>query len=336
MRVRQDEHEREHGREQRERRRRLPALVWRRGGRTTAQVALGVGAIAFGIHTLLPQVGGLPQTVEALRHANWFWVLVATVASVGTYLTAAVSLMAVSRCPLRLGRTTVVQLAASFTTTLAPSGLGRVGLNERYLEKSGVRRPDALAALSLHAAAAALVHGVLLLVAVPMAGVSVGIPDIPRGWPWLLAAVVVPVALTVVLRLPYVRRKLVRPSVKALRGLVELFHEPARATALLVSTTALSVVYVLCLVASLVAVGGDAAFIKVAAAYLVASALGSASPTPGGLGVIEASLVAALTAAGIAAPTAVAAVLLYRLVTYWLPIAAGAVALRWLARRDAV
>jgi undecaprenyl-diphosphatase len=64
------------------------------------------------------------------------------------------------------------------------------------------------------------------------------------------------------------------------------------------------------------------------AIYLGGAAVASIAPTPGGLGALEAALVAGLTAAGAASGPAVAAVLVYRLVTYWLPIVPGFVAYR--------
>ena len=62
----------------------------------------------------------------------------------------------------------------------------------------------------------------------------------------------------------------------------------------------------------------------------------AASPTPGGLGAIEALLVAGLTGVGISPRPAVSAVLTYRLATYWLPVLPGWLSWRLLQRRDYV
>ena len=50
------------------------------------------------------------------------------------------------------------------------------------------------------------------------------------------------------------------------------------------------------------------------------------TPTPGGLGGVEAGLVAGLVAYRVASADALAAVLVYRLVSYWLMLAIGAAA----------
>jgi glycosyltransferase 2 family protein len=98
----------------------------------------------------------------------------------------------------------------------------------------------------------------------------------------------------------------------------------------------LSTCYILCLAASVLAVGGHIALTSAAVVYLTGAAIGSAVPTPGGLGAVEAALAAGLTATGMAAATAVSAVLLFRLLTFWLPVPVGWAAFNFLQRRGAI
>jgi uncharacterized membrane protein YbhN (UPF0104 family) len=71
-------------------------------------------------------------------------------------------------------------------------------------------------------------------------------------------------------------------------------------------------------------VGAELATLEFLRVYFVVTLLSSFAPTPGGVGVVEAGLTGALVAAGVAAPTALAAVLVYRLLTYVTPIVVGA------------
>jgi uncharacterized protein (TIRG00374 family) len=80
------------------------------------------------------------------------------------------------------------------------------------------------------------------------------------------------------------------------------------------------------------ALGGTVPVASVAVVYLTGSALGSIVPTPGGLGAVEAALSAGLRATGLAGAVAVSSVLLFRLLTFWLPVPAGWAALRYLER----
>lgn len=68
-------------------------------------------------------------------------------------------------------------------------------------------------------------------------------------------------------------------------------------------------------------------------AFVAASVLSMIPLTPGGLGFVEAGLTATLVAAGIGAEKALAATLLFRLVSFWLPLPVGAVAGWWFRRR---
>ncbi len=68
-------------------------------------------------------------------------------------------------------------------------------------------------------------------------------------------------------------------------------------------------------------------------AFVVASVLGLLPFTPGGLGFVEAGLAATLAVAGISTGDALVATLVYRMLTFWLPIPLGGVAAYVFRRR---
>jgi uncharacterized protein (TIRG00374 family) len=118
--------------------------------------------------------------------------------------------------------------------------------------------------------------------------------------------------------------------------LLDLTHRPRKLAEGLGGTLALTAAYVLCLAACVRALGGTLPLAGVAAVYLAGAALGSAAPTPGGLGAVEVAMSAGLTAAGLDKATALSAVLLFRLLTFWLPVPAGWVAFHYLQRKRAL
>jgi uncharacterized protein (TIRG00374 family) len=89
----------------------------------------------------------------------------------------------------------------------------------------------------------------------------------------------------------------------------------------------------LALLAALRAVGADPQPSLVLLAYVAAELLALLPLTPGGLGFVEAGLVGTLTLAGVSGHDALAATLLYRIASYWLPLPAGAVAYLLFRRR---
>jgi uncharacterized protein (TIRG00374 family) len=82
----------------------------------------------------------------------------------------------------------------------------------------------------------------------------------------------------------------------------------------------------LCLLAVFWAFGYAERFAPLVVAYVVAYSIGTLAPTPGGLGAVEGILIGLSVSFGVPSATAVAVVLVYRLINFWLPIPPGLVA----------
>ena len=96
------------------------------------------------------------------------------------------------------------------------------------------------------------------------------------------------------------------------------------------TTTALACAFwafdLLCLYVTFWAFDYHIGFGYLAVGYVVAYAIGTLAPTPGGLGAIEGILIALYVSFGVPSATAVAVVLVYRLINFWLPIPPGFIA----------
>jgi hypothetical protein len=89
----------------------------------------------------------------------------------------------------------------------------------------------------------------------------------------------------------------------------------------------------LCLLFSVRAVGAHPRPSLILLAYAVAGIIGLVPITPGGLGIVEASLSGLLVLAGLSGAEAVLATLAYRLASYWLPLMSGPFAYAAFKRR---
>ena len=98
----------------------------------------------------------------------------------------------------------------------------------------------------------------------------------------------------------------------------------------------LNAAYITALWCAVRAFDGQASFVSVAVVYLAGAAIGSAAPTPGGLGAVEVALSTGLAATGMASAAAISAVLMYRIATFWLPVPIGWAAAQFLQARDAL
>jgi uncharacterized membrane protein YbhN (UPF0104 family) len=199
--------------------------------------------------------------------------------------------------------------------------------------------PAAVAAASVGVAqvVAFVLHIMLLVIFAAIAGTSARENIQPPEWAWFVLAGLVVVAISVI-AIPAARRVLqarVSPMLgQVLPRLLEVAQHPRKLALGIGGALLLSATYVGCLAACVAAFGRTVPIASIAVVYLTGSALGSILPTPGGLGGVEAALTAGLTAAGLPGAVAVSAVLLFRLLTFWLPVPIGWAALSYLERQQ--
>ncbi len=296
--------------------------------RVRPRTLIALAAFGFAVQLLLPQVGEFSQTVDAVRSAHWAWMLAAVAAGAATFVAAALAQRGAVAKHLPLYPMTMVQVACSFVNRVTPAGTGGLGLNERHLEKSGLSRSASLAAIGLNALAGAVVHALGVAVAIAALGQSgIGGAPLPRGW-GVLVAITIGFAIAGIVLLSPLRRRIAGPMKRAASDLLHVLRRPVQALQLFSGNIGVTLGNALALAACLAAFHANANFLEVIVVYLGGSAVASVSPTPGALGAVEAALVAGLTGVGVAAGPAVAGVLSFRLVTFWLPTLPGAWAFR--------
>jgi uncharacterized membrane protein YbhN (UPF0104 family)/tRNA A-37 threonylcarbamoyl transferase component Bud32 len=276
---------------------------------------------------------------SVLRSANWRWGIAALALSAVTYVGAAVSLSGFVAERLSFFRTLLAQLAGSFVTLVTPAAVGGAALNIRYLQRRKIPAPVAAASVGVSQVVAFVLHILLIVVFAALAGTSAKNPIQPPRWAYFVLAGLVVVAL-VVFAVPAGRR-LVRARMsptldQVLPRLLEVAQHPRQLARGIGGALLLSLAYIFCLAACVAAFGRSVPVASIGVVYLTGSALGSIIPTPGGIGAVEAALTAGLTAAGLPGAVAVSAVLLFRLVTFWLPVPFGWAALSFLEREKAL
>ncbi|WP_116248089.1 lysylphosphatidylglycerol synthase transmembrane domain-containing protein [Nocardiopsis sp. FIRDI 009] len=258
-------------------------------------------------------------------------------------IAAAMVLIGFAPVPLPWWRTVMVQYAASFVRIAAPAGLGSIAINSRFVVKAGAPAPLALSAVGLTQLVGFLVHVPLLLVCAYLTGTSywTGFTPSPTVVGVSIAGTAVVAAI---LLLPGLRRRVVERVGPYLRGvlprLLDTLQRPVGLALGLGGTALLTVAFVLCLHFSVLAFAGPetrVSLVAVAVVFLAGNAIGSAAPTPGGLGAVEAALIGGLTTVvGVPAAVSLPAVLLFRVLTFWFPVLPGWGAFSYLQRREAV
>lgn len=308
------------------------------------QYLLMGGLLAVSVYFLLPQFADLPRMIESIREADWRYLPAVLVASALTYVGVAMSLAGATPGRVSVPEFGGLSLASSFVATFAPPGLSHLGLNVRYLQKRGFGGPVAVSVIASKEAATLVVHLTLLGVVALWAGRSGALEEELERLPPLPVLLAIGGGILVAIGLSLLFRRVrtlvtetVIPAVRhSVDALMTVVRDPVKVTALFAGVAVLNLAYCACLYFSVTALGSQASFAAVALVYLTAGSVAAAAPTPGGLGAVEAILLAALTGIGIAAPVALAGVFIYRIATFWLPILPGALAFRWLLSRDAI
>jgi glycosyltransferase 2 family protein len=285
-------------------------------------------------YLLLGQLGRV-NLLSTLRAADWRWAALALVLSGVTYLGAAWSLSGYVPGRLKFGPLVLAQLAGSFVTLVTPAAVGGAALNIRYLQRRKIPAAVAAASVGLSQVVAFVLHFLLLVVFAAITGSQAHSLQ-PPTWVYFVIAALIIIVLAVV-AIPAGRRllraRLAPVLSQVVPRLLAVMQQPRKLAEGIGGALLLTAAYIFCLDACIRALGGSISLASTAVVYLTGAALGSAVPTPGGLGAVEAALSAGLTAAGLPGAISVSAVLLFRTITFWLPVPAGWGAFNYLERR---
>ncbi|MEU8803553.1 lysylphosphatidylglycerol synthase transmembrane domain-containing protein [Spirillospora sp. NPDC048819] len=297
-------------------------------------------ALSIAAYIVIPQVASLDVATMASA-ASWHWALAALGAAALTYVAAALMLMGFVPERLPLGRTVLVQVAASFVKLVAPAAVGGVAVNTRYLQRSGLRPGLAVASVGASQLMGLVTHILLLILFGFLTGSTTkATQDLAPSRTIVIAVLSLGLVAGLAMTVPRVRRVVASRLKSMFSGvvprLVDVLQTPRKLFTGVGGTLLLTAAFVLCLDASIRAFGGSLPLTTVVVVFLTANAVGSAAPTPGGLGAVEGALTLALTISGLTAETATSAVLLYRLLTLWLPVMPGWGAFTYLQRREAL
>ncbi len=317
--------------------------------RRVVRVLLGLGAAA-GLGTVLAaQRSVLTGSVGVLQDLRWRWVpvvLAAELVSMEAVARTHRRLLGVAGAAVRPASVRAIVYASTAISVSLPLAGSQVaaGYSLRELVRRGA--DASAAAWVLVASGVAATTAFALLVAAGTAATATTTAAVVGIGAALTA--VVPALLLPALRRPGVRsrvesvtagllaryRRLARrPVVSAAQtvqvvqdfaGRLLTYRAPRRQQAVVLALALANwVADCLCLTAAIAAVGAHVPWQGLLLAFVGAAGVNSLGVTPGGLGVVEATLTAGLVAAGLDARHALAATLLYRLVNFWLVMAAG-------------
>ncbi|MCP8707963.1 lysylphosphatidylglycerol synthase domain-containing protein [Streptomyces sp. AC04842] len=314
-----------------------PARLERVRPRTLISLIAG----AIGAYFLLTQLTHI-EFGPLISNAEWGWVAAAVLFSALSYVAAAMALLGFVPERVPFLRTVAAQVAGSFVKIVAPAAVGGVALNTRFLQRAGVRPGLAVASVGASQLFGLGCHILMLLAFGYLTGTE-KTPSLSPSRTVIGGLLTVAVLVLVVTSVPFLRKFVVTRVRSLFAGVVprmlDVLQRPQKLVTGIGGMLLLTACFVMCLDASIRAFGDESTSVSIASVavvFLAGNALGSAAPTPGGVGAVEATLTVGLIAVGLPKEVAAPAVLLYRLLTLWLPVLPGWLAFNHLTRKAAL
>ncbi|MFF9582221.1 lysylphosphatidylglycerol synthase domain-containing protein [Streptomyces achromogenes] len=296
---------------------------------------------AIGAYYLLTQLTHI-EFGTLFAQAQWGWVAAAVLFSALSYVAAAMALLGFVPERVPFPRTVAAQVAGSFVKIVAPAAVGGVALNTRFLQRAGVRPGLAVASVGASQLFGLGCHILMLLSFGYLTGTE-KTPSLSPSRTVIAGLLTVAVLVLVVTSVPFLRKFVVTRVRSLFAGVVprmlDVLQRPQKLITGIGGMLLLTACFVMCLDASIRAFGDGSVSLSIASVavvFLAGNALGSAAPTPGGVGAVEATLTVGLIAVGLPKEVAAPAVLLFRLLTLWLPVLPGWLAFNHLTRKGAL
>jgi glycosyltransferase 2 family protein len=303
----------------------------------------GLGSL-IGIWLIIGILADAGSALDAIKGASWGWVALAFIFAQLPVVAEGWALLGAAVGQLPFGRCVALETSNTFVA-LVGGDVAVFAVRVRFFQRQGYDAPAAVSAGVIATTASWTVKTLLFLIAIPFAAGTFHAPSSSGGHQtavWIILAVILAagIAIALITLVPRLRRlasSKVRPHlVNIWANIKTIATEPRKIVYVLAGSTLAQLLIIMSLGASLHAVGQHASIATLIIVNTVAAVIGGAVPVPGGLGVVEAGLIAGLAAAGIPQDQAVAAVLIQRFFAAYLPPVWGWFTLTWMRRREYV
>jgi glycosyltransferase 2 family protein len=306
-------------------------------------LVFGIGTL-IGIWAIIGVLADVGQSLDVIKGASWGWVALTFVLAQLPMVAEAWAVTGSVPGQLPFGRCIALEISNTFTA-LVGGNAAVFAVRVRFFQRQGSDAEAAISSGAIASTSSWTVKTVLFLVSLPFAAGSFHAPTTSGSSQeavWIVVGVVLAagIAIALVTLVPRLRRlasSRIRPHLVTIWGNVKtIAAEPRKIFYVLAGSVLAQLLVAIALGTSLHAVGEHASLATILVVITLASIVGGAVPVPGGLGVVEAGLIAGLTSAGIPQEQAVAAVFIQRLFTAYLPPIWGWFVLAWMRRREYV
>ena len=283
----------------------------------------------------MPQLDELKEGLAALRSANKEWFMAGVVVYWIGLPVLALQFVSIAKKIIPFWLTLKVQIAGLFVSKLLPSSLGTLTLNTYYLTQRKHTIHQAASVMAMNGITSGIAYFTLIILALAATTASAEGPfSDKRLILWVVAGMAIVLLLLYLLARTRVVRKIMQEKFGSVVESIAEYKSNRRGVLRAILLNGIgSVTSNFALYASAQAVGMDITLPQAFLAYTFGNVAAALVPTPGGLGATEAGLYGAFVLMGFDTSSSMAAVLLYRLISFWIPTIPGYMAF-WSLRKD--
>ncbi len=296
-----------------------------------------LAVVFYGIVGAVQNVG-LQSIVDAVTSATPAILLLAFVLGQVPRVASAFAVSRAAPIPVPLGRLTLLEFAITFVNLAVPSTAARVAVNIRFFQRNGLDRTTAIGVGGLDSVAGFVAQISLFVVIVGLGigslnlDISASAPNLD-GQLILIVLAAIAIGVAVVALVPKFRNPVVAVTKTTWTKIGPLLSSPTRLISVVLANVLVQLLFSLAMYTVLRAFGQDVGFADVILVNVSVALFAGLMPVPGGVGVTGAALTAGFTAIGVDSSTAMAAAIVYRLITFYTPPCFGYFAMRSLRRQ---
>lgn len=278
------------------------------------------------LKVFIPQIDDLDDSIKALRGSNLYWIFAGIIVYFAGIVSFAVQIVVLALKKIEFGLTYRVEMAGQFVSKLLPSFVGVFGINMYYLIQKKHTANQATTVMTANALSSTIAFAFLTACAFILGDISINIDHLTLNFPQNLIYLLIILGLGVAFWLHRSSKwkvKIHDQWAEIKKNMRAYKDRPDSVWISIICNGLGSAANIFAICASAWAIGTHLSFADALVGYSFGNIAVSLVPTPGGLGAAEAGIYTGIVFVGVPGPEAITITLIYRLISYWLPIIPG-------------
>ncbi len=292
--------------------------------------------IGLVLWVFIPQLSNLKDSLHAAESANKVILLLAVIVFIIGFPILAWKYCVITPVKLKYWLTLQVETASAFISKLLPMSIGSLTVNTYYLSRETKSVTTAGSTMALNATTSSIAFVFIIGFAL-LSNLSslTNISTKSHNIRWSMIAIVILIIGFIFWYLIHSKRfidRIKKTGKEFWTNFKDYKNSPLKVFGGIIFNGLGSLTGITTLYLCGRSVGLDLTYSEAILSYTLGNIVGSLVPTPGGLGGAEAGLYGGLVFFGLDADLSLVTVLIYRLISYWLPIIPGYIMYRHLRK----